>query len=208
MFYARIINEMKAVKKFFLESGEDFCHPCQQLKDELMAMVYRNYRIIIGCLYAILAIILIACLYRMDANWKPSKKTDTSSLTRNVKPLEKTSETTQTEQASSLPLLDEPIPVTSIKETLPLQPIKEEPPKLEGKIGMKFTRKMIGKRVRIQYAASESTPKLAATIIDVLGRTSIRVQYVHDKFIEVVDTLEHRIKLVGKDDSNRESKTM
>lgn len=63
-------------------------------------------------------------------------------------------------------------------------------------IGVKFTKKMVGRTIRIQWPSSESNPVLIAKVARVLNATKVKVQYEEDGLFEIVDTKEQRIQLL------------
>lgn len=171
MFQLRITDELESIKQFL--SGDEICHPCQQLKDELIAMAYSNYRSLIGCFIALLMTIIILCLYRMDASWKPRKKTASASTSSKLR---------------------EPLPLLAETDFEPL--LQQQSSKQVLEIGVKFTKKMVGRTIRIQWPSSESNPALIAKVTQVLTATKVKVQYVEDGLFEIVNTMEQRIQLL------------
>jgi len=170
-----IADELASIKQFLVQSGGEICHPCHQLKDELTAMAFRNYRSLIGCLIALIMTVIILCHYRKNASWKPRRKTASASTSRKTKePLSLLTET------DFQPLPQQQTPIKSME------------------IGVKFTKKMVGRTIRIQWPSSESNPVLIAKVTRVLNATKVKVQYLEDGLFEIVDTKEQRIQLLWK----------
>lgn len=75
--------------------------------------------------------------------------------------------------------------------------VQKEQTTPSGETGMKFTKSMVGRTIRVQWSGSKQTPTLEGIITAVLSDTEIRVKY-EDDFEETIDSKAHRIELISR----------